>query len=478
MSPESKNLSKLDGTRDIRLPQNAHDEISVSYARDSDGSIKLVITVIATGATYEVTETDWARIAPKLIDSKNIEKDLPKLLIAPEPPKQVNPAPLRKLPSSPNFDPAGGTFLEGTAADEFLFGNDHANQLYGLGGNDVLDGGDGKDILSGGAGTDRLDGGAGDDILSGGAGTDTLDGGAGDDILSGGAGTDRLDGGAGADIYRPGGKNGVKDKLIFSGRNFAGDTQETADTIEGFEFENDIILLTDFHWWEIVPALGTDSFLEIRAGDNLIDFKRGHGDPKAVKIEYKTDQQAPDFIYDEEIQTATTGENYSDKYTGSNSRIHATGGTTTLNGGDGHDRLIGSSGDDTLNGGDGNDVLIGGAGRDDYNGGDGADVFVFSGRDFTTADDAGTELIQDYESVDKVYFDAVAFGDDIAVGRTNRSLWWQIIFTDDAATGQPIRRINVAGVSETLTIVDMTGAEQTWSLDENDMIVPPAPEIQ
>lgn len=411
--------------------------------------LKKVIAAEDTGATYEVTETDWAKIAPKLVDSRNIEKDLPKLLIAPEPPKQVNQgngAPPSQALKQPQI-------TDGTDDDEFIFGNHGADQLNGKGGKDVLDGG------------------------------------------------------AGADIYRPGGKDGVKDKLIFSGRNFAGDTQETADTIEGVDFGHDIIHLTDFHWWEISALLSDAS---ISAGDNLILSKNAAGGSSFFTLEaYDQNDIRLNFYH----QSFNEGDELDPNsyHKDDSSIITATKLGTTLSGHGGHDRLIGSSGDDILIGdtgvvdkfhnisgesgsgadvlfgglgndflfgGAGNDVLDGGAGRDNYNGGDGADVFLFSGRDFTTADDAGTEQIQDYESVDKVYFDAVAFDDKITVGRTNMSRWWQITFTDDAATAKPIRQINVAGVSETLTIVDMTGAEKTWSLDEDDMIVPPAPEIQ
>ncbi|WP_394691611.1 reprolysin-like metallopeptidase [Hoeflea sp.] len=72
---------------------------------------------------------------------------------------------------------AGDTFveIEGlilTGNDDFGFGNDLGNYIYGLGGNDTLDGRGGSDYLSGGIGNDTLTGGSGNDMLTGGSGND------------------------------------------------------------------------------------------------------------------------------------------------------------------------------------------------------------------------------------------------------------------------------------------------------------------
>ncbi|MCX7420886.1 MAG: calcium-binding protein [Planctomycetia bacterium] len=53
-----------------------------------------------------------------------------------------------------------------------------------------------------------------------------------------------------------------------------------------------------------------------------------------------------------------------------------TAGSVTLNGGGGHDVLIGGSKNDSLNGGDGRDLLIGGLGADTLNGDAGDDILL------------------------------------------------------------------------------------------------------
>lgn len=83
--------------------------------------------------------------------------------------------------------------IDGSAADNMLYGNAIGNTILGY---------DGNDMISGMGGNDKLDGGNGNDWLSGGTGRDTLIGGAGDDTLSGDAGTDSLVGGAGNDTYQ------------------------------------------------------------------------------------------------------------------------------------------------------------------------------------------------------------------------------------------------------------------------------------
>lgn len=85
--------------------------------------------------------------------------------------------------------------------DDWVRGNDAANdiwlglgndQVYGEGGDDSLDGFSGNDTLYGGAGNDRLDGGFDNDTLIGGFGDDYLEGGPGSDVLIGGPGADRI----------------------------------------------------------------------------------------------------------------------------------------------------------------------------------------------------------------------------------------------------------------------------------------------
>lgn len=61
-----------------------------------------------------------------------------------------------------------------TEAQDFLFGKQGKDDLFGLGGDDFLYGNQGKDELFGGLGNDTLDGGQGKDELTGGDGADTF----------------------------------------------------------------------------------------------------------------------------------------------------------------------------------------------------------------------------------------------------------------------------------------------------------------
>lgn len=101
------------------------------------------------------------------------------------------------LTFAPHPDTVFGTegddpLLEGTEADNILYGGAGSDSIYGKGGDDLLFGGQGNDTLHGDDGNDVLHGGQGDDTLYGGAGNDVLYGGAGSDTLYGGEGNDLL----------------------------------------------------------------------------------------------------------------------------------------------------------------------------------------------------------------------------------------------------------------------------------------------
>ena len=76
--------------------------------------------------------------------------------------------------------------------NDWLFGGEGNDVLFGLGGNDHLYGGPGNDILFGGSGDDYLDGGAGRDMLFGGSGNDIIKYDATDFLVDGGDGIDFL----------------------------------------------------------------------------------------------------------------------------------------------------------------------------------------------------------------------------------------------------------------------------------------------
>jgi Ca2+-binding RTX toxin-like protein len=85
-----------------------------------------------------------------------------------------------------------------------------------------------------------------------------------------------------------------------------------------------------------------------------------------------------------------------------NDFLNASGTATpiTADGGAGDDILIGGSGDNILIGGDGADLLIGG---------NGADLFGFDTDDAFNAADIGTNVIQSFESADRIVLDTTVF---------------------------------------------------------------------
>ncbi len=92
--------------------------------------------------------------------------------------------------SAGTLDPSFGLFIEGSDANDTLYGSTNADEVHGGGGADTVYGGGGDDLIFGETGNNSLSGGLGNDIL---------DGGVGNDVLAGGSGADRLIGGDGFD---------------------------------------------------------------------------------------------------------------------------------------------------------------------------------------------------------------------------------------------------------------------------------------
>ena len=95
---------------------------------------------------------------------------------------------------------AGDDVVDGSTANDLVYGNEGEDIISGGLGNDSLFGGRGKDFLTGEEGNDSLSGGQDADFLIGGAGNDILLGGRGNDLLISGSGNDTLVGGLGHDI--------------------------------------------------------------------------------------------------------------------------------------------------------------------------------------------------------------------------------------------------------------------------------------
>ena len=135
----------------------------------------------------------------------------------------------------PNF--AGNDYLTGvnvaaSTGNDSVIGTAAADYLRGDEGNDAINGADGNDDINGNMGDDTCGGGIGDDWVVGGKDQDNLKGEQGADIVLGNLGSDTCEGGAGNDIVRGGQENDVV--LGGSGDDFvSGDKGD--DTMTGNE---------------------------------------------------------------------------------------------------------------------------------------------------------------------------------------------------------------------------------------------------
>ena len=257
--------------------------------------------------------------------------------------------------------------------------NDLGDIFIGGNGNDKLKGGDKDDIflasggdddtVLGGGGTDVVFAGSGNDIVIGQTGDDVAFLGNGDDrfIWNNGDGSDFIDGGKGFDITEVNGVNGAGDE--FDLREVKGQAIFNRLNLGLFTLTNEKI-----EQFEINGQGGDDSFT---VGD-------------------LTGSRVQSVVF-------SGGD--------SNDFLNASGTATpiTADGGAGDDILIGGSGDDILIGGDGADLLIGGGGADILIGGNGADLFGFDTDDAFNAADIGTNVIQSFESADRIVLDTTVF---------------------------------------------------------------------
>ncbi|MFN3944265.1 MAG: M10 family metallopeptidase C-terminal domain-containing protein [Allosphingosinicella sp.] len=320
----------------------------------------------------------------------------------------------------------GDDTIVGTAAMDFLFGDEGDDTLHGMGGDD---------FLRGLAGDDEIYGGAGNDFLVG----DGPDGPFGDDILDGGDGDhDRVS------YFNNVG--GVTVSLLLQGQyqdtGTAGfDLLRNVEYVSGTPFADQ---LTGDHKNNWIWGSGGDDILNGEGGDDLIWAGFGNavidggtgkdtlhftgtvgielslalqGQPQLTaaglwtftNIENLTGTPGDDRFIGDENDNVLAGAAGSDiliggggndlllgdgmfTIVGSNGGpgpivmflSHPTvtvGGNDWLEGGDGNDTLIGGAGDDVLLGGAGNDFLVGGIGNDHYDGGTGDDdiaVFYFA----------------------------------------------------------------------------------------------------
>ncbi|MCC7114338.1 MAG: hypothetical protein IT520_08150 [Burkholderiales bacterium] len=326
---------------------------------------------------------------------------------------------------------AGDDRATGGAGHDTITGGAGADELAGGEGDDALDGGDGRDTLAGDAGADTLLGGAGNDVLEGGADDDILTAGAGNDTLTGGTGDDTLDGGTGDDTFIVDGLglDRIRDAGGVSTVRFSAGISTNSFTLTrgaaGGPDEHSLIV--DF-------GGGNRTIIEdgLRAGPASYVFADGTTLTRAQILDRRFD--APLVLSADAVRRQIAGGSGADTISvgaATHADLRGGGGSDTITGGGGSDRLSGDDGDDTLSAlagadmidggagddtidaGDGDDVVLGGAGGDTLAGGAGNDVVLGGAGDDTFVSDAGNDVLHDDAGDDTYRFGPGAGYDQI-----------------------------------------------------------------
>lgn len=260
----------------------------------------------------------------------------------------------------------------------------------------TVSGGSGNDTIASSAGYDQIDGGAGDDSLSSGNSPDTLLGGSGRDTLDGGDDNDIMDGGDDADVLRGG--SGVDTILMTADFNIT----VTADELILSRLNGRVVLVEQLDSVEVASILGGPS-------RNRIDLS----------------------AFTTAVRTTIIGGGGSDTIIGSPGHDRITtysSGRDSIMGMDGDDTIASGNGDDTIDGGpgkdsilgqDGNDFILGGPGNDALHGGAGDDSLEGQGQDDKLFGLTGNDLLRGGDGNDSLFGDA---GDDTLAGMQDADL--------------------------------------------------------
>jgi trimeric autotransporter adhesin len=329
--------------------------------------------------------------------------------------------------------------INGSPFNDAIFGNELANELFGMGGNDYLVGGLGGDFIDGGSGLDAVDyagspvgitialdgsvgsGGfaAGDqlfgvevieatnlvDVLTGNAQGNVLEGRGSNDTLRGNDGDDRLDGGAGADAMAGGDDDDtyIVDSMGDTLTELAGQGVDevrasvTYTLTAGADVE--ILRTTDDIGTVGINLTGNAANNEI-IGNNGINVLGGGGGNDTLIGRDGNDTYVVDSLSDETRENGGQGSDTvltSVSYTltaGADIETLATtndAGTAALNltGNAAGNIVRGNNGNNIISGGDANDVLTGRAGQDQFrfDTAPNATTNLDAITDFTVADD-------------------------------------------------------------------------------------------
>jgi Ca2+-binding RTX toxin-like protein len=209
-------------------------------------------------------------------------------------------------------------------------------------------------------------------------------------------------------------------------------------------------------------------------GSDRIALRLQAGQPGILQIDVG-DDGSPDFSFDR-TQIAKI---VVDAGNGADSvRIDESNGVfgdtipTTINGGNGNDRLAGGTGSGTLNGGNGNDTLaggngaerlLGGNGNDSIDGNKGNDVALLGNGDdtFTWDPGDGSDTLEGQNGEDTLVFNDAAAAEHVDLSANgNRLKFFRDVgnITMDTAGIERVD-LNALGGADVVTVHDLTGTD-------------------
>jgi Ca2+-binding RTX toxin-like protein len=344
--------------------------------------------------------------------------------------------------------------IDGTPADDTLYGTSGADVINGFGGNDYIEGGNGDDVIDGGDGndtirdydgSDELRGGAGMDFISvyrwgynysrvlieAGLGADTviflsnnfgltsdshtvIDMGDGDDnviIFDVSQGDDvRVTLGSGRDRLTLGAPtSGTVNYVLQTVVDFA--PGEAGDTIDLEGLLSQALIGWDgasnpFQFDRYIRLVEQGGATLLQIDSDGVPFGGGPGFRTALVLENTRPEQFVAANFDGLAPDGSMPVGQILMGTGFGDNLIGAAGSDTISGFAGGDYLSGGIGQDTLSGGDGNDTIYGGVGVDVINGDNDSDQ-LFGGY--------GDDLVLGGSGVDQLSGDA---GNDVLDGGT------------------------------------------------------------
>jgi len=275
--PDTTPKNPLDGTNGSTAPWTpftAKDSIAGPVGNFGVGWVG---TPDFPGSIVSKTYGMNADLLPSTLDNTEIYRQMYRSLFGVEPSSNVKQG------------TAGNDFLYGNESDDVIFALGGNNNIFAAEGNNVVTASNGDDRVYTGAGDDTIQVGDGDNVVYAGEGDNSISTGEGDDLIVAGAGDDNIFAGDGRNlVYASEGDNfittGKDNDIIYAGagddniRSGAGD-----DTIYAAQGNNIIDAGTGNDY--VYTGSGADQFI-LNAGDGSLTifgfgsndkFSRGSG---------------------------------------------------------------------------------------------------------------------------------------------------------------------------------------------------------